>query len=336
MINIEIRSKKYRAYSEWSDITLDRFIELSKLAIPGKLENLWLAGSKIKSKDTKQKSIAEVQYKKAIEAITKDDMDSVFPAYYGKVIELLSEVPESEVKEINSKQRTELFENFMRGFVLSLTYSAPVEIKDGQVDMYEPPETTQFKLNRKLYLFPESLELYNESIPMADEKVITFAEASDIDLAIQDLRSEGINRLPMFMAIYCRRKGEEYNEKVALKRSVIFGKCNMDVVWTLFFLHRKAYSSLANIYDNVFSKGAGTGKSGDYNKSGLSNFGWRGTIYEVAQSGGLGTVKQVEQVNLYDFMSYLSYQKAQSKYNELTAARSESKRKAKGASRRGR
>ena len=44
-------------------------------------------------------------------------------------------------------------------------------------------------------------------------------------------------------------------------------------------------------------------------------------IYEVAQAGGLGTVSQVEQTGLYDFMSYLSYLRAQSKLEELTAKR---------------
>ena len=42
-------------------------------------------------------------------------------------------------------------------------------------------------------------------------------------------------------------------------------------------------------------------------------------IYEVAQAGGLGTVLQAEQVKLYDFMSYLSYIRAQGKFNQIIA-----------------
>lgn len=44
-------------------------------------------------------------------------------------------------------------------------------------------------------------------------------------------------------------------------------------------------------------------------------------IYDVAQSGALGTVAQVEQSRLYDFMSYLSFMKSQSKHQEIATAR---------------
>lgn len=56
-------------------------------------------------------------------------------------------------------------------------------------------------------------------------------------------------------------------------------------------------------------------------------------IYEVAQSGAMGNIIDVEKIGLYEFMSYMSYMKAQIKYNELSAKRSEANRKAKGRGR---
>lgn len=50
-------------------------------------------------------------------------------------------------------------------------------------------------------------------------------------------------------------------------------------------------------------------------------------IYEVAQSGAMGTVEQIEKSKLYSFMSYLAYMKSQQKYDELAAARIEAKSK---------
>ena len=88
-----------------------------------------------------------------------------------------------------------------------------------------------------------------------------------------------------------------------------------------FFLHRSTYSNVEQLYPNIFASSNAGAYQGDYKKSGLLNFGWRGMIYEVAQAGGLGTVSQVEQTGLYDFMSYLSYLRAQSKLEELTAKR---------------
>lgn len=40
-------------------------------------------------------------------------------------------------------------------------------------------------------------------------------------------------------------------------------------------------------------------------------------LYEVGQDGGYGTVKEVEKLNLYEFINYVSYLRAQNKYSEL-------------------
>ena len=43
-------------------------------------------------------------------------------------------------------------------------------------------------------------------------------------------------------------------------------------------------------------------------------------LYEVGQDGGYGTVKEVEQLNLYEFINYVSYLRAQNKYRDLATA----------------
>ena len=128
-----------------------------------------------------------------------------------------------------------MFDSTLRAFVLSLIYSHPIVIKDTEVEMYTPPEIEKFKLNKEEYHFPKSLKLYGDIIPMANEKIITFAEAADIDLAIRELRSDGVVRFPLFVGIYCRKEGEVYDEKVALERAETFKKASMSVVWALFF-----------------------------------------------------------------------------------------------------
>ena len=83
-----------------------------------------------------------------------------------------------------------------------------------------------------------------------------------------------------------------------------------------FFLHFGAIKKIRDLHPRLFERGRAT-DAGIFARSGLKDFGWRGQIYEVAQDGGLGTVEEVEQTRLYDFMNYLSYLKAQSKHREL-------------------
>ena len=82
-------------------------------------------------------------------------------------------------------------------------------------------------------------------------------------------------------------------------------------------MHLQATWKIAELYPRVFKK-SGRGIAGAIAQSGLADFGWRGMLYEVAQDGGYGTVKDVERLNLYEFINYLSYLRAQNRYRELT------------------
>ena len=235
MIGVTVRSTKYQACSEWEDLTLEQFIQLSKIDIPEKLERLWIASSQISTDVKKDKAEAEEEYKKATEAITEVDYLKVFPGYYGKVIELLTDIPPEVVNRMHNDIRVDMFDQLLRSFVLSLVYSAPLIMKDGEAKLYTPPETKSFKMGEAEFFFPKSLRLYGDVIPMADEDVASFAEAADIDLAVRELRRDGVLRFPLFMGIYCRKKGEVYEEKMALERADIFQKASMSIVWALFF-----------------------------------------------------------------------------------------------------
>lgn len=52
-------------------------------------------------------------------------------------------------------------------------------------------------------------------------------------------------------------------------------------------------------------------------ESGLMDFGERTWIYEVAESGYRGGVKDVECLGLYDFLETLDYIRSKNKYYEL-------------------
>ena len=235
MINAEIHGKVYQVCSEWGDITLGKFIELAEISIPEKLERSWIASAGLNVDGKKEKKAALKESEAANNAFTEADLVKFFPAYYGKVLTVLSEVPKKVVTNIHSDLRASFFEDWHKGFALSLIYSSPVTIAGKGVKLYHPEEIADFELEGETYHFPGSLKLYDELIPMANETVISFAEAADIDLAILDLRSQGVKRFPILMGIYCRKKGETYDEQMALKRAEWFKSAKMDTVWSLFF-----------------------------------------------------------------------------------------------------
>ena len=155
-----IHGKKYQVCSEWEDITLDKFIELSEIPIPEKLERAWIASAGLNVDGKKQKKAALVEYEAANNAFTEADLVKFFPAYYGKVFAVLSEVPKKVVTNIHSDLRASFFEDWHKGFALSLIYSSPVTIVGKRVEQYVPQEVEKFKLEEEEYHFPESLKLY--------------------------------------------------------------------------------------------------------------------------------------------------------------------------------
>jgi hypothetical protein len=50
-----------------------------------------------------------------------------------------------------------------------------------------------------------------------------------------------------------------------------------------------------------------------YNRSGLKDFGMVGTMYEVAQSRISGNLDEVKRMQVYEYMSVLSYLRSQDK-----------------------
>lgn len=49
-------------------------------------------------------------------------------------------------------------------------------------------------------------------------------------------------------------------------------------------------------------------------ESGIDNYGWQGALMDIA--GTPDRVEAIGRVNLYDFMLFLSYQKAKAKFEE--------------------
>lgn len=235
MIELTIEREKYTGPSGWYDITLEQFIRVCGVPLPERLRALYVACSGLNETNAQRRPMAEKEYEKANGALTQRDLLKVFPEYYGKIIAILTTIPENVIDRLHHDVRTKIFDEWLRYVVLSAFMDYPVFYSTEGMVAYIPAETGSFELDGVEYLFPTTLKLYGGVYPMAEEAIITFAEAAEIEVAFHEMREQGVKRFPMFMALYCRPAGELYDEKTIMSRENIMQGVSMDKVWALFF-----------------------------------------------------------------------------------------------------
>jgi len=222
LIVIKINKKKYKGVYRWEEMTLRRFADLASIAIPEKYAQFIKADGQFEDTD---------KYLQAVEQITDNDKDVIFPQYYRKVVSCLSDIPEDL---LNDSQVTTIYEQYFKPFVLSLIYHVPVIHFFGQVKEYTPSSVKSFRIGLSRYYLPETVNILGQDVPLSKEPILTYTEASDIFRGVR--MSEGdVKNLALFMAIYCRKKGEEYTQQKALERQEKFMDIPMSVVWGVFF-----------------------------------------------------------------------------------------------------
>lgn len=235
MIRVKYGEITFNLLDRWSEISLDKFIELADVDIPEKLIQLYTLSAKIAQASKQELSLLSSQWDELNKAITYEDNIKIFPEYYGKVISLMSDASDEVIDTIEPEAREELYESVLKGFVLSILFVNPVDVVNGKIKPYNPPSVSNFELDGEVYHFPESINIFGKEVRFANEQILSFAEACDIDIANNGLKNEGIKKMGMFMAVYCRKKGEKYKENITLQRKDLFNKVSMDIVWALFF-----------------------------------------------------------------------------------------------------
>ena len=225
MITLTIDEKEYHAPQFWDEITLGKFIELCNIEIPEKLRNLWIASA----------SDDDDEYRKADEQIGVEETIKIFPEYYGKVMHCLTDLPRDVLERVDGALREQFFNNHLRQFIYTSFAKYPVHQVNGKLEMYDPEYKTSFVLDDVVYYLPRDLKVYGETIPLGMERVITFTEASDIEVALRNMAEGAANRLPMFVAIYCREEKKEYSEEDTMARAKKFMDLPMEEVWRVFF-----------------------------------------------------------------------------------------------------
>lgn len=225
MIAITLNNKKYKAVYNWKDLTLGRYCQLASIPFPEGYEAFVMADAKF-NVDNIDEYINEV-LKVTDENIAK------FPAYYRKVIGVLTNIPDKV--EIPEAEIISTYDYLFKPFVLSLLYYRPVMHFMGTIQNYEPERITKLRIGRHCFRLPQSIRVMDQDIPLFHEPIITYSEAMDVIGGTRITRNE-VKRLSMFMAIYCRKWWEgKYNEKHRMKRDRLFMKAPMSAVWAVFF-----------------------------------------------------------------------------------------------------
>ena len=222
MVTVTIRDVQYSLCDKWDDITLEEFQRLFDIPIPAKLRQRWeaLIGGKEKEYD----AIAD----------THREIIKTYPEYYGKIIGRLSDIPEDVIKYIDWSLRERLFNDYLWQFVATTLAPGPL-VMDGQLKWMESNKATGFIFEGETYNLPESLFYGGREVPCKDEKIVTFAEASDIDIALHEWGEKGIDAMASVCAVYLRRPGEQHSDKLVVERTELFKRLPMSAVWEVFF-----------------------------------------------------------------------------------------------------
>lgn len=230
MIRLKIGKKRFKGIYRWDEMTLAKFSELAALPMPEGYESFITAYGKFDEKDKASKD----HYIKTVLSLTDKQINEEFPDYYRKVIACLSDAPLSLLKQVSSDLIEDNYLNYFQPFVLSLMYHKPVINFMGSIKDYEPEQMDSVRIGLERFYFPKVVRIMDQDIPLADEPILSYSEASDIFKDMKVSRND-VHRLALFMAIYCRKRGEEYSEASVLKRQELFMQAPMSVVWSVFF-----------------------------------------------------------------------------------------------------
>lgn len=223
MIAVKIEGSEYSLKDDWDDITLREFQDICRLSVPSKLKERYVA---LLSGDTAKYDQIKDTYREVVKT---------HPKFYGEVIRLLSNIPKEVIDRIEWSVRTRLYSEYLLPFVETTLAPLPLEARDGKIEYYKPVGAKAFSLNGETFYFPESLMYGGREIPMAKEKIVTFAEASDIQIALHEWGEQGIDAMAQVCAVYLRKEGEQHTDELVLQRMEQFKDLPMSVVWEVFF-----------------------------------------------------------------------------------------------------
>lgn len=222
MILIAINNEQYKLPENWHEITIANGIKLHELikTMPEKLSRLYRLQAEGKDRRSKE-------FKQLEDSIDTDDLIKHFPVFYGKVIALLGNVPNKVMKYTLPSERSVIYKHYLESFVLGIMFT-PVD--------YQPQNIEQFEFEEHTYHLPKSrVDGNGETIPGGWMETIEFTEAADLLRNATSIEEGVVSKVPMLIAIMCRKKGEKYDEERVIQRAKDFERLPLSVAWEVLF-----------------------------------------------------------------------------------------------------
>ena len=237
MYHLTIKSKDAKLIQHWKEMTLNHADRVYRIMdhMPEKLKEIYQTTMREQTAQTKTK-LAKL-YKK----LTTKETTKIFPQFYGKIICALSNITNKEMNFVLHDSRTEIYQ---------LTMESGVSCESVVMGLLGFPHDHEVRSIKNFKWRGETLELpayktqFGKEIPMADEQISTFAEATDLQIFGDQMAEGKYKVMSNIISILCRPKGEEYDEEKSLVRAKTMMKLPMDIVWEVFFCTVKQFGML--------------------------------------------------------------------------------------------
>lgn len=208
MINLKVGDIDCKIPSAWNEITL---ADYSK--IYGIIKANEFVEPKVENEFPSDEESKALESERALHNVKTNR----------KVFAEMTGIDEQTINRVDGNEMAEtllLMTNFLNGDVERM------EIKDGVAN--------SFKYKGKKYFFPIA--------EMKDSTFGDFIEAAQLDMLAQQNEAGKFGVMAEQMAILCREQGEDYDEKIVIKKTKLFQGLTMDVVWNFVFFLKKQIS----------------------------------------------------------------------------------------------
>jgi len=216
MIRIDVLDEQYDVITEWSELTLERFLKVQEIAnkAPKKLKDVI--------------GYIYMNDKEALESLelSKNESLKTFPKFYGDMLGVLADIPKKVINQIDRDSREQFFNMYLIKFAIGVLYT-PVDVELTEEDYFE------FEGSR--YYYPRAKKIVNQERPMGYISTIQFTEAADLDVYMASLDEKDYSVMANIVAILCVKGDEDYDEDVMLERAEKFKKLPMNIAWDVFF-----------------------------------------------------------------------------------------------------
>jgi len=230
-MRVNINDKIYTLKTQWDEVTLLEVDKLLKLVMPDSLKAIYEATDK-------------KEYNRIYKELTSKELIKTHPAFFGYVLEILSDIPKELIDRTGYDDRTMFYHDFLEQIFVDVYYLKP--------NSYIYTEIKSFEHEGISYHLPEELIIFGNNIPMHKEKAMTFAEEADIMSSLEGINGAG--GIAQLCAVMCREEGENYDEEKAIERAERFKNLPMTIVWEVFFYTIRQLNLSLNTMTTYFQK----------------------------------------------------------------------------------